>query len=136
MFTYCTASIVEGGLGYSEGAAYRRIQAARSFRNNPGVYELLRDGKLSLCTLTEASKVITSDNKEEIIEAIQGKSKAEVQKITAIHKAPVAPLQKEQVRVKKVIIENKEPLFSIQQDNTEITSNTAKETTETRFSFT
>ena len=52
LFSYCTTSLVDGGLGYSEGSAYRRIQAARSLKDNPEIYELLRDGKLSLCAVS------------------------------------------------------------------------------------
>ena len=39
LFAYSTKE-----LGYSEGAAYRRIQAARSLKDNPEIYELLKTG--------------------------------------------------------------------------------------------
>ena len=62
LFVFCTK-----GLGYSEGAAYRRITAARCMKDSPEVYELLRDGKVSLCSLSEVAKVITPENKVEVL---------------------------------------------------------------------
>jgi hypothetical protein len=95
LFTYCTEC-----LGYSEGSAYRRIQAARSLKDNPEIYELVKIGKLSLCAVSEISKVkdISSSEvykseklvkiKSELITASLGKSKEEVKILTAKHFAP------------------------------------------------
>ena len=57
LYAYCTH-----GLGYSEGAAMRRIMAARCVRANPEVYLKLRDGRLSLCAVAELSRVINQEN--------------------------------------------------------------------------
>jgi hypothetical protein len=62
LFTYCTE-----GCGYSEGAAMRRIKAARCVRDNPEVYEKLRCGKLTLCAISELARVLNAGNKEELI---------------------------------------------------------------------
>ena len=113
LFSYCTTLIDDGGLGYSEGSAYRRIQAARSLKDNPEIYELLRDGKLSLCAVAEISKVIKPENKTELLELSQGKPKAEVCKITAKYQGPVMPLKRERIIAKKVLVEHKDPLFSL-----------------------
>lgn len=43
LFVYCVRE-----LGYSEGAAYRRIHAARCARTFPRVYVLLKRGRISL----------------------------------------------------------------------------------------
>jgi hypothetical protein len=112
MFSYCTAALVAGGLGYSEGAAYRRIQAARSLKENPEIYELLKEGKLSLCAVSEISKVIKPENKLELLTLAEGKPKAEVQKITVKYQAPSKSLMREKIVAKKVILENTSPLFS------------------------
>ena len=112
LFSYCTTSMADGGLGYSEGSAYRRIQAARSLKNNPEIYELLRDGNLSLCAVAEISKVIKPDNKTELLALSQGKPRTEVQKITVKYQAPIMPLKREKVVAKKVLVENNNPLFS------------------------
>jgi hypothetical protein len=123
LYSYCTQ-----GLGYSESSAYRRIQAARSLEDNPEIYELLRDGKLSLCAVAEISKVIKPDNKAELLELSQGKPKTVVQKLVVQYQPAVAPLKREKVVAKRVIVENKDPLFS--------TSNAPKSKEETRFTFT
>ena len=59
------------------GATHRRIVAARCLRSNPGVYELLKEGKVSLCALSEIAKVVTPENKEEILNLSQGIPKQE-----------------------------------------------------------
>jgi len=122
LYTYCIE-----GLGYSGASAYRRIQAARTLNDHPEIYELLKNGKLSLCAIAEISKVMTADNKTELLELSQGKPKAEVQKLTLKYQPPVAPLEKEKVIVKKVIVENKDSLFS--------TVSTSESKIETRFTF-
>ena len=83
LFSYCREA-----LRYSEGAAFRRIQAARALKDNPEIYELLKEGKLSLCAVAEISKVIKPENKEVLLTESQGKAKLEVQKITAKYGAP------------------------------------------------
>jgi hypothetical protein len=127
LFTYCTSSLSEGGLGYSESSAYRRIQAARSLEAHPEIYELLRDGKLSLFAIAEISKVIKPENKVELLELSQGKAKTEIQKITVKYQAAVKPLKREKVVAKKVIVENKDPLFAA--------ASSPETSTETRFTF-
>ena len=122
LYSYCIE-----GLGYSGASAYRRIQAARAFKDNPEIYELLKDGKLSLCAIAEISKVMTADNKTELLELSQGKPKAEVQKLTLKYQPPVAPLKKEKVIAKRVIVDNQDPLFS--------TASTSESKVETRFTF-
>lgn len=43
MHEYCTRA-----LGYSSGAAYRRLEAAKALKTSPEVYELLLTGKIAL----------------------------------------------------------------------------------------
>ena len=52
MYSYLTK-----GLGYSEGSAYRRLQAARVYRVEPKVAEKLESGALNLMQLTEVAKL-------------------------------------------------------------------------------
>jgi len=99
LYSYCREA-----LGYSEGASYRRIQAAKALKDNPEVYQLLRDGKLSLCAVAEVSKVIKPDNKEELLNSAQGKAKLEVQKIVARYQEPERP-GRERIVVTKVAVE-------------------------------
>lgn len=47
MFEYCVH-----GLRFSDGAAYKRIRAARAFQLFPAIGEMLRDGRLSLAAVS------------------------------------------------------------------------------------
>jgi Domain of unknown function (DUF222) len=96
LFSFCTQA-----LRYSEGAAQRRIIAARCLRSNPEVYELLKEGKVSLCALSEVAKVITPENKREILDLSQGLPKQEAQKLAAQYQ-PAAQPKRETIRAKKV----------------------------------
>src|SRR5690606_20035364 len=62
LFSYCTKE-----LGYSESAAYRRIQAARTLRTNPEVYQNIKEAKLSLSAIAEISKLKEEAPKEELL---------------------------------------------------------------------
>lgn len=98
LFSFCREA-----LGYSEGGAQRRILAARALKDNPEIYKLLREGKVSLCSVANVSKVIGPGNKESILSEIQGKSKLEVQKIAASYQGPVFVKKKETIKVLSVI---------------------------------
>jgi hypothetical protein len=64
LFSYLTEE-----LGYSEGAAQRRIQAARCFRKHPEVYGKLRQGTLTLCTVSEVYRVPSKEQSRLLLEA-------------------------------------------------------------------
>ena len=102
LFVFCTK-----GLGYSEGAAQRRIVAARCCRDNPEVYTLLREGKVSLCALSEVAKVLTPENKVELLNLSQGLPKQEAQRLAAKFQAPTQP-KREVMRAKKVVVSKAE----------------------------
>jgi 5-methylcytosine-specific restriction endonuclease McrA len=99
LFTYCVT-----GLGYSESGAQRRIQAARALNGNPEIYAMLRDGRLTLSTIGEIAQVITPQNKAELLSKVEGKSKTQVQSLTAQFLTPVAAKAKATVREKRVIL--------------------------------
>jgi 5-methylcytosine-specific restriction endonuclease McrA len=121
LFKYCCEC-----LGYSEGAAYRRIEAARCLKTSPEVYELLKEGKITLSALSEVSKVMKAENSEKVIDLAQGASKKEAAKIAVQFGAARAP-KRETVRMKKVECAPAPDLFS---------APTAKETkVEERYSF-
>jgi 5-methylcytosine-specific restriction endonuclease McrA len=106
LFSYCTEC-----LGYSESAAYRRIQAARSLDKSPEIYDLIKSGRLSLCAVAEISKVKEESNKKELLKVSEGKSKREVQVLTAKYQPAIKP-KKELIRAKKVILSNEPDLFN------------------------
>jgi len=106
LFTYCREK-----LGYSEGAACRRITAARALNSSPELYDLLREGKMSLCAIGQMSKVLGAENKEEIIEKSKGKSKLEVQRVLASFGELTEP-KKESIRARRVSVAPTPDLFS------------------------
>jgi len=98
LFAYCCKA-----LKYSESAAYRRIAAARVYRENPEVYEKLVGGELTLCAVAELAKVISPKNKVELFSKVEGKSKQEVQSVVAEYRAPeTGSKRQESVRVRQV----------------------------------
>jgi len=99
LFDYCTKK-----LKYSIGATYRRITAANALETSPELYELLRDGKTSLCAVGMIAKVITPQNKDEVLTKSVGKSKAEVELITLEFAKP-EQRKKEKVRAKRVRVQ-------------------------------
>lgn len=86
MYSYLTK-----GLGYSDGAAYRRLQSARLLAQVPEVAKKLEEGKLNLTQLAQVQKCLkseiaessinrTKEQKLEILERIEDKSSFETQK--------------------------------------------------------
>lgn len=80
------------GFGYSNGAAYRRIEAARLLKSVPAASEKLADGRVNLTTLSRAQAAIktqekrmgvrlSSKAKSEIIQSLEYKSSEQTEKI-------------------------------------------------------
>jgi hypothetical protein len=108
LFVFCTDE-----LGYSEGAAWRRTQAAKALLADGSIYERLKTGKLSLCAAAMLEKVIKCENATDIVEQASGKSKRELEVLIA-EQLPERCLKRRQetVRVKKVIRSSPSPLFT------------------------
>lgn len=89
MFSYLTK-----GLGYSESAAYRRLQSARVFKQVPSIADKIEDGALNLSQLTQLQKCLREERKtgflptpeatESLISKIEGKTTFETEKVLAI----------------------------------------------------
>ncbi|HEU4365443.1 MAG TPA: HNH endonuclease signature motif containing protein [Candidatus Krumholzibacteria bacterium] len=92
MFDYCT-----NGLGYSESAANLRIRAARCLACFPEVYGLLDAGEVNPSTISQVSKILTPENKGDILSRIRNKSQREVEAIVAEYD-PRAALPGDRVR--------------------------------------
>ena len=125
LFAFCT-----GALQYSEGAAQRRIIAARCLKDNSEVYELLKSGKISLCSLSQVARVITPENKTEILTLAVGLPKEQAQRLAAQY-APATEAKRETIRAKKVLVV-KEEVVSTNQFTATVT---VTPTTEERFSI-
>jgi len=106
LFSYCTQK-----LKYSEGAACRRIAAARALNATPELYSLFKEGKMTLCAVSLLSKVITDENKREILKEAEGKSKLQVQRIVSDFGQVELP-SKEKIRAKKVHVSSSQDLFT------------------------
>ena len=78
MFDYCTR-----GLGYSESAAWRRIQSARCVARFPEVRALLESNDVNLTTFAHVARVLTWENREDLLASVRGRSLAEVKEILA-----------------------------------------------------
>ena len=78
LFAFCTAE-----LGFSEGAAYRRIGAARLARRFPAVLRFVAGGKVHLTALNVLAPALTEDNHLELLEAATGRTKRQTQELLA-----------------------------------------------------
>ena len=96
LFAYCTER-----LKYSEGAANRRIKAARCIRKHPEALELLRERRLSLSTICILFPVLTRENKAELLSQAADKNQAEVERIAAGRRTEVT-LPRDSVRAVRV----------------------------------
>ncbi len=81
-------------LGLSKGAAYYRKTAADLVQRYPEVLDGLREGKLCLTSVVELSKVLTPENRAEILPRFFHASKREAKEIAAeILPMPAPPLR-------------------------------------------
>lgn len=78
LFVFCVEE-----LGYSEGAAYRRIHAARCARAFPRVYVLLRRGRITLTTVSMLAPHLTQANHRALLRRACGLRKFEVERLVA-----------------------------------------------------
>ena len=78
MFAYCVQA-----LGYSEDAAYARIQAARAARRFPAIFDWLADGRLHLTAVRLLGPHLTRDNVQDLLAGATHKTKAQVETLLA-----------------------------------------------------
>ncbi len=87
-------AFVRAELGLSRSGAYWRLSAARLVQRFPQVIEPLRDGRLCMSTTAELAKVLTEENRDEVLPRYFGLSAREAQEVTA----ELAPRQELPVR--------------------------------------
>jgi 5-methylcytosine-specific restriction endonuclease McrA len=85
MFTYCV-----GHLRYSESAAGRRLQVARSLLQFPEIGLFLERGEVTVVTVSQIAGVLTKSTANELLEKIRGKTQSEVEAIASVLRPPVA----------------------------------------------
>lgn len=100
LFAYATKE-----LGYSESAAYRRIQGARLLKDLPQIERKIETGELSLTNISQASQFFKEmkfngpKEKEAVLSKIENSSKRECEKILLELKGnKEAPTQPEKIR--------------------------------------
>jgi hypothetical protein len=70
-------------LNYSEGAAYKRLYAARAARKFPFLYDAVAEGKLHLSAVVMLSRYLTEGNVGELVHAATHKTKAQIEQLIA-----------------------------------------------------
>ncbi len=70
-------------LGLPNGPAFYRKTAAELLRRYPELAEPLRDGRLNLSSVVELSRVITPENRGEVVPRFFGASKREAKEVVA-----------------------------------------------------
>jgi 5-methylcytosine-specific restriction endonuclease McrA len=78
MFDFC-----QRRLGMSEGAAFRRITAARLVKRFPTLLERIERGELHLSTLVLIRPHLHEQNVEELVAAVVGKTQRQVEELLA-----------------------------------------------------
>lgn len=84
-------------LGLSKGAAHYRKTAAELVQRFPEVVEPLRDGRLCLTTVVELAKVLTPENRDEVLPRFFQLSRAEAKEVTAELRPDEAPPRRDVV---------------------------------------
>jgi len=78
MFAFCV-----GELGFSEDAAYNRINVARAARRMPVILEAVRSGQVHLTGLRLLAPHLTTDNQCKVLAEAAGKSKRDIEELVA-----------------------------------------------------
>ena len=78
MHVYCVE-----GLGLSEDAAYKRIQAARASRQFPAILDAIAKGRLHLSGACLLAPCLTQENAEELLAESAGRRKSEIENMLA-----------------------------------------------------
>jgi hypothetical protein len=94
---FAVNTILHRELGMSKGAAFYRKTAAELVQRFPEVVEPLRDGRLCITTVIELAKVITPENREEVLPRFFHRSKSEAKAVSAALAPDEAPARREVV---------------------------------------
>jgi 5-methylcytosine-specific restriction endonuclease McrA len=78
MFAFCV-----GELGFSEDAAYNRINLARAARRTPIILEALRSGQVHSAGLRALAPHLTTENQHDVLAEAAGKSKRQIEELVA-----------------------------------------------------
>lgn len=103
LFAYCT-----GYLRYSESAAARLVQAARSVRRFPRVSAMLESGEINLMTLGLVANLLSETTVDTWLDRIRGKTQRQVEAIASTVRPPVT--LRDRARLVHVAVPRPSPL--------------------------
>ncbi len=89
-------------LGVSKGAAFYRKTAVELIQRFPEIVEPLRDGRLCLMTVAEVARVLTPENRAQVLPRFFGLSKREAQALAAALLPVESPPRREVVTAVRV----------------------------------
>lgn len=115
LFAFCTEF-----LGYSEGAAQRRIVAARLGSKFSVIFTLLENGQISLTSLGIVSNSLTEENHVDVLAQCSGKSHADVQRIISSllgHLQEARPAKRDTIRPRPALVKSQQVGLGSQSEN-------------------
>jgi hypothetical protein len=89
-------------MGLSKGAAFYRKTAVELIQGFPEVIEPLRDGRLCLMSVAEVARVLTAENRDDVLPRFFHLSKREAQALAVALLPNEAPPQREMVTTIRV----------------------------------
>ena len=115
-------SFLVHGLKYSNAAASRRMNCARIVKKYPLAFELLRDCRVSLTTLSLTVQLLTPESATELLNGIADKSKEEVEFLLTRFRSKPAKQVRESIKPIKVIAKKESrqelPIFNLSEQET------------------
>jgi hypothetical protein len=90
-------SFLHRELGLSKGAAHYRKTAAELVQRFPEIVEPLRDGRLCITSVVELAKVLSTENRDEVLPRFFHRSKREAAEVAAALRPDEAPPRREVV---------------------------------------
>ncbi len=89
-------------LGLSKASTFYRMRAAELIRRFPDIVEPLRDGRLCLTTVVEVAKVLTPENRDEVLPRFFQLSKREAKAVSAAIRPDEAPPRRDVVTAVRI----------------------------------
>jgi len=105
LWAYCTE-----GLGYSAMETQRRVSVARCLAEHPEIYEKLKTGKLTMCSVACVARVEQPEQREALLVESEGLSRQEVERLVA----PLLPPREVRAgTIKPVALKNPSPSLEV-----------------------
>ncbi len=120
LFDYVTR-----GLGYSNAAAMRRINAARVGLQAPEVFECLENGELNLSTIEKFAPLMKKHEASGLVEQFKGKTAQEAEEIAAL----LNPVAQSEIRDRIKVVSVKAPEVDTRQASLGSSNEVSEETT-------